>query len=269
MIRSNSKVFIENGIVKKIGEFIEDKEGKIIYEVLRIIEGKPLFLEDHYKRMKNSYKLSGVELKETYDELKKQILTLVKESKVKEGNIKITYSVENKRLKIFFIDHKYPTEEMYKNGVDTILYFGERENPNAKVVNKSFRDMVNEKIAEREVFEAILINRNGIVTEGSKSNIFMIKDDALYTSKVEAVLPGVTRTEIIELAEELNIQVNEVDYNYLGLKDVDAMFISGTSPKILPIKKIEEEIIDVDNKVLRKLMRAFNEKINDYILNFN
>ena len=140
---------------------------------------------------------------------------------------------------------------------------------NAKVVNKSFRDMVNEKIAEREVFEAILINRNGIVTEGSKSNIFMIKDDALYTSKVEAVLPGVTRTEIIELAEELNIQVNEVDYNYLGLKDVDAMFISGTSPKILPIKKIEEEIIDVDNKVLRKLMRAFNEKINDYILNFN
>ena len=269
MIRSNSKVFIEYGIVKKIGEFIEDKEGKIINEVLRIIEGKPLFLEDHYKRMKNSYKLSGVELKETYDELKKQILTLVKESKVKEGNIKITYSVENKRLKIFFIDHKYPTEEMYKNGVDTILYFGERENPNAKVVNKSFRDMVNEKIAEREVFEAILINRNGIVTEGSKSNIFMIKDDQLYTSKVEAVLPGVTRTEIIELAEELNIQVNEVDYNYLGLKDVDAMFISGTSPKILPIKKIEEEIIDVDNKVLRKLMRAFNEKINDYILNFN
>ena len=83
------------------------------------------------------------------------------------------------------------------------LYFGERENPNAKIINLSFREKVNKKIREKNAYEAILVDRKGYITEGSKSNIFMIKDNMLLTSPVKAVLPGVTRGEIIDIAEEV------------------------------------------------------------------
>lgn len=262
---TTAKYFIQNGNLKKISELEENKPGKTIYEVIKIINEKPLFIEDHYKRMKYSFKLNNLELEMKFDELVKEISTLVKENKRKEGNIKITYNVENKEFNIFFIKHSYPTKKMYEEGVDTILYFGERENPNAKVVNNDFRSKVNEQIKSRNAFEAILVDRNGIITEGSKSNIFIIKDGILYTSKIEKVLPGVTRTEIMSMAIEMNIKVEECDFNYVGLKDVDAMFISGTSPNILPIRKVEDIKMDVNNEILRKMMEQFTKKIKEYI----
>lgn len=264
-MRDEEKIIINNGKIEKVSNFEEDKEGKIIYEVIRIIDGKPLFIEEHYDRMKNSFKLSGVELIKSYKELRDEINKLVKANKKKEGNIKITYCINKDLFKIFFIPHMYPTDEMYIDGVDTILYFGERENPNAKIVNNEFRSKVNEKMKLRGAYEAILVDRNGIITEGSKSNIFIIKDNILYTSKVEAVLPGVTRTEIIKMAKEMGIEVMEEDFNYLGIDDVDSMFISGTSPKILPIRRIEEKELNVNDKMLRKLISSFNNKIEKYI----
>lgn len=265
MVKTSSKVFIFNGKAKKTSEFSEEKEGKTIYEVIRIIDGKPLFIEQHYERMKYSFKLSGLEIEISQNEMIKQINTLVKENKASEGNIRITYNSESKNLCIYFIKHKYPTKKMYEQGVETILFFGERENPNAKIQNDDFRQKVNEKLEEREAYEAILVNRNGLVTEGSKSNIFMIKDGILYTPEVKDVLPGITRIEIISMAIELNVKVVEQDINYLGINQMDAMFISGTSPKILPINSVEDVELDVNNDTLRKMMDAFDKRIDTYI----
>ncbi|MBY7006034.1 aminotransferase class IV, partial [Clostridium botulinum] len=165
--------------------------GKVIYEVLRIIHGKPLFLENHLLRMENSFKLINID--QCLDNLKirNDIENLVRENEKLEGNIKLTYNVNEKVMRIFFINHSYPNEEMYKNGVKTILYFGERENPNAKIVNLNFREKVNIKIKENNAYEAILVDRNGYITEGSKSNIFMVKENVLLTSPIKTVLPGV------------------------------------------------------------------------------
>lgn len=261
MKKSSVKYYVENGVLKKATDFVEDKEGQIIYEVIRIIDGKPLFMEQHFKRMQYSFNLINVDCKFEFEDILKQIKTLVKESKILEGNIKITYSVNNDILKIYYLKHKYPSKKDYEEGVDTILFFGERNNPNAKIVDNNFRQKVNKEIEDRGVYEAILVNNNGVITEGSKSNIFMIKDDVIYTSRVEDVLPGVTRNEIISLAIKMNIKISEENIGYLGVKDMDAMFISGTSPKILPIRKVEGKELDVKNDLLRKLMIEFDKKI--------
>ena len=57
--------YISNGEIKKTKEWTDEPNGKVIYEVIRIINGKPLFYEEHYERMKNSFKLSNVEFKIT------------------------------------------------------------------------------------------------------------------------------------------------------------------------------------------------------------
>lgn len=265
MIKISSKVYIENGNIKKISEFTEEKEGKIIYEVIRIIDGKPLFFQEHYGRMAFSFNLNDSELSISEKEMKKYIDTLIKETKIKIGNIKITYNLNTDTLKIYFLKHKYPTKKMYAEGVETILCFKERENPNAKVINEHFREDVTAKIEQRDAYEAILVNRDGLITEGSKSNIFTIKDNRLYTSRIENVLPGITRTEIIRMAIELNIPVVEGDIKYVELENMDAAFISGTSPNILPIKKIEGKEFDCNNELLRKLMTSFDKRIEKYL----
>lgn len=260
----SNNLYIENSEIKKIAEF-QEEVGKTIYEVIRIIDGKPLFYEEHYERMAYSFKLSNKEIPFTNEELKKDIDKLIKENKSKIGNIKITYNLDSGNMKVFFIKHKYPTKKMYTAGVKTILYFGERENPNAKIVNNNFRENVNKKLEEQEAFEAILVDRNGIITEGSRSNIFMIKEDRLYTSKIENVLPGITRTEIIRMAIEMNIKVIEKDIKYIDLNTFDSMFISGTSPKILPISKVEEKEYNCKNELLIKLMENFDKRIAKYL----
>jgi len=240
-------------------------EDKIIYEVLRVIDGIPIFLEAHLERMKNSFKLINVEFPLSYEEIRTKIESIIKDEDKYNGNIKVTYGVNEKKLKVFFIEHFYPTEEMYKNGVDTILYFGERENPNAKIVNDSFREKVNKEIKDNNAYEAILVDNNGNVTEGSKSNIFMVKDDVLITSPIKAVLPGVTRGEIIELAQKLKIKIQEVEYKYTDIDKLDGMFISGTSPKVLPIKSVNSIKLDPANKIIRSLVEEYNREIMDYI----
>ena len=242
-------------------------ENKTIYEVLRVINGKPIFLETHLRRMKNSFRLINEKFKLSYEEISINIDNLIKTENKSEGNIKITYGVHEKILKIFFIEHSYPSEEMYESGVKTILYFGERENPNAKIVNENFRKNVNDEIKDKNAYEDILVDNNGYITEGSKSNIFMVKDNELLTSPIKAVLPGVTRGEIINIAGKLGIKIKEVEYKYLDIDKLDGMFISGTSPKVLPIKSVNNINLDPNNSIIRNLSKEYDNDINEYIKN--
>lgn len=238
---------------------------KVIYEVLRVIEGKPVFLENHFKRMENSFKLINEEITVTYEEIHNRIYDLIKNEKKLEGNIKITYEIYRKELKVFFIEHSYPSKEMYEKGVKTILYFGERENPNAKIINEEFREKVNKEIRDNRAYEAILVDSNGYITEGSRSNIFMVKENKLLTSPVKAVLPGVTRGEVISLAKRLKIEVEEIEYKYLDICELDGMFISGTSPKVLPIKQVNDISLDVNNNIITKLIIEYDNEVSKYI----
>lgn len=240
-------------------------EEKIIYEVLRVIDGKPLFLESHLARMENSFKLINEKFSLKSDDICAKINKLIKSEKKNAGNIKITYKINENKLDIFFIDHFYPTDDMYENGVKTILYFGERENPNAKIVNDNFRSKVNKEIQENNAFEAILIDRNGFITEGSKSNIFMVRDNKLLTSKTKAVLPGITREKIIEIAQKCGIEVEEVEYNHKDIDKLDGIFISGTSPKVLPINTVGEIKLNPKNDIILSLMKAYNKEVEKYI----
>ena len=244
-------------------------EEKIIYEVLRVIDGKPIFLEEHIRRMENSFKLVGEVFSLKFEEIYAKIDEFIKNEKKNIGNIKLTYGLNSKELKIFFIEHSYPSDELYEKGVKTILYFGERTNPNAKIVNDNFRSKINEEIKKKNAYEAILVDRNGFITEGSKSNIFMVKENKLITSPVKAVLPGVTRGEIINIANKIGITVIEKEYSFKDIDKLNGMFISGTSPKVLPINQVDSIKLDPQNNIIKIILDEYNKEIERYIININ
>ena len=221
--------------------------GKSLYEVIRISDGMPVFLMEHLDRLENSAKIMKYNITIKRDEIITGILELINKNKV-DGNLKLVVNYEgsldtcetfNEKFLAYFVPHVYPTKEQYNEGVETITYHGQRSNPNAKVINSEFREKVNEKINKEKVYEAILVDDDGFITEGSKSNIFMVQGSKVITSKVENVLPGITRQFILKVCDRLNISVEEKNIHESDIKSLSALFISGTSPKVLPIKSVD------------------------------
>lgn len=247
------------------------KDGICIYEVIRIVDGVPLFIEDHFKRFKNSLLLSGTNYELNSNHLYSNLCKLISENKIENGNMKIVFNFLNKNpnepiIYIYSINHYYPTKFEYEHGVKTILYKGERNNPNAKVINTSFRNLVDKKIKASGAYEAILVDNNGNITEGSKSNIFCVKENTILTAPLIDVLPGVTREKIIEVCKKLNIKVQQENIKVTEIKSMDGLFISGTSPKILPISSVDNMLFSsTKNMIIQKISKGYEEFMENYI----
>lgn len=266
--------FIINGEVKECSKFDDSlvNSGKTIYEVIRIIDGVPLFLDHHIKRFKNSAALMNKEITLTEIEIKDYLHKLVEINKIFQGNIKFicNYTEDNTDYLFYFVPHSYPAKEDYESGVDTILYHGERDNPHAKVINKALRDEITKVINERKVYEAILVDREGFITEGSRSNIFLVKGDRVITSPLESVLPGVTRGVIISLLEKLNIDISEERVSFKDINSFDGLFITGTSPKVLPIRKVDDfDFNSSRNDLINKIRGAYDTAVDEYMKSYH
>lgn len=270
MERCINDYYVINGDIEGSNSFSQEKiMGETnIYEVIRIIDGVPLFLEAHLERMEKTFKLMNIGTKLNISTVKDTIDKLLRSNNNVIGNIKLIYVVEKNTLSAYYIKHSYPDEELYREGVKTILFYGERKNPNAKIIDNDFRERVNKSIKENQVYEAILVDNKGQITEGSRSNIFMVKDNYVITSPVESVLPGVTRGEIINACNKLNIQVKEEYLKDSDLKNIDGLFISGTSPKVLPISKINEYRYRSNfNDIILSIMKAYDCEVDKYTRN--
>ncbi len=273
MIECIRNKFVLNNEVVNCDRFIGDylTKGISVYEVIRIIKEKPLFVEDHYKRLINSLNILKLKRVISNDELKNMIYQLIESNEVKNGNCKFLINYRKKsevNILCYFIKHIYPTENEYKNGIETILFKGERVNPNVKAVLYNLRQSIDKEIAKKNLREVILVDRKGYITEGSRSNIFFILNDQIITSPKSRVLEGITRKYVEMICNEHKILFVEKNIKIDDLKIFKSAFISGTSSKILPINRIQNIKYTINNSVLRKIMKEYDLKILEYLLNF-
>lgn len=244
------------------------EEHPSVYEVIRLINGVPLFLEEHHERLIRSAALLGYNLNITLEEIRRNIERIVEKNNVQNYNVKLVVNNLEKTKKdvyYFFIESNYPDEDMYLKGVSVFLYNGERVNPNAKVIQKHLRNKINEQLKKEKCYEALLVNSDGEITEGSRSNLFFIKDDIVCTAPSEDVLIGITRQRIIRLCGLNGIKVTESKIKVAELDSFESAFISGTSPKVLPISNIGDMKLSTNNPLLRKIMEIYDDEINSYI----
>lgn len=254
------KYFVFNDRLQPVSTFIPSENEGGIYEVLRVVNGMPLFLEEHLQRFQHSAELAGKEIRYSCAQLEVFLNQLIARNEVKEGNILISCKTN---LKAFFIAHNYPTRLHYQKGIRCGLLRAERMNPNAKVFQTEVRKQANRLMEAKGFFEVLLVDHENRITEGSRSNVFFIKGNKIITSPGKQVLLGITRQKAIACAGHLNYVVNETEIELDGLTDFDAAFISGTSPKILPIKELDEHFFNTENSVLRNLMREYDRMIEE------
>ena len=228
-----------------------------VYEVVRLIDGKPQFLPEHFERLENSLGSIGMTTPFTYEKLEQSMYELAEEGGIPNHNLKLEVDVSGHSI-LYLNPTHYPSAEQYQNGVNTELFVGERKNPHIKMMDQALRDATDAAIKAHNLYEVLLVDSNGCITEGSRSNVFFIKKGEVYTSPLDQVLPGVTRRKIVEIIAGKGVKIHEVPIHASDIAGFDAAFISGTSPKVLPIATIGGNRYDVNDPLLRDIMRWYD-----------
>ncbi len=266
---NKAKYFISGNDIFETKDFDikELQRGFSIYEVVKIINGIPLFFENHINRLYQSAQHKKTEIPFIKDEIKDSVYKLIKINTINEGRLKFAVRFYQSDIKLicFYLNPIIPSENDYKYGIKIISIKEERKNPNAKIINYRLRTKVNNLIKGNDIFEVLLVNNENIITECSKSNIFFIKDDCIYTPLSKDVLPGITGHCISEICRRNKINLKECNINFSEIPNYDAAFITGTSIAVLPVKQIDDYSFKSENKITHLLSDKYNNIVQNYI----
>ena len=230
-----------------------------LYETFRTLNYKLSFMELHLDRLFKSAKHTGLKIQYSRAEIFKMVEHCISE-----------YHEPNQRVRILAIPEKFiiytsslDLDISIYAGVSTITVKGIRETPNIKTTNYKVCLEAWKLARIKACFEAIMTNEDGHVFEGSRSNIFWVKNGKLFTRK-ENVLPGVTRQIIIALSPL------PVFFGYLNqneFKSLDELFLTNSGSGIVPITKVNNEIISNGKPgfITNKLQGYYKEKMEKEI----
>ena len=253
-----------------IDKYVRD-EDETVYEVLRVIGFKPLFLEDHLLRFFNSFTSLNRDKPQKINNLfiTDKIKSLIGSHNLPDGNIRFQFNKNDvTQFCAWYIPVTYPSEQQYSKGVAVQTLSATRPDPNIKTRDKKLRQQADNFIKTRQIYEAILVNREGYLTEGSRSNIFFISDNTFYTPPLSCVLPGITRQKIIHLLEDNHLSFKEKMIHSNELHRYQSCFITGTSANILPVAKIDNISMDVETEALKNLVNLYKLLIDNYLQEF-
>lgn len=262
--------YILNGKIRECPSFNENfvHKGTSLYEVVRIMEGKFLFLQDHLNRLFNSLNMSGIDpwIKEAG--IRKSLQTLLETNRIDKGNVKIVMNLQDdgsKHFLAYFVYHRYPSSRDYNQGVRVITYPFERIDPNRKIWRPEFRRHVAETLYHAGAFEALLMDSGKCITEASKANVFAIHENRVITPPEALVLPGITRHYVLEICQKLSLEVIREKIPFEKIPGFEGLFLTGTSLHVLPVSMVNKHSLPVNHPVMTAIINNFQELINKHL----
>lgn len=244
-----------------------------IFDFLRIVDGVPMFLEDHLDRFFNSAK--AMDLKVPYN--RKQIIefidSLVQINNVGYSGVRLVLTggfAENGFTSIkpnfYLLQHilKENPSSYFRQGIKLITVDYIRDVPKIKTLNYGLVLSMQTEIKKRKAFDALFV-KDDIISESSRSNFFIVKKSVIITSE-ENALSGITRKQVLELTK--NRYRTEVRPIHIKeLKTADEAFICGSTKPLVPVTRVDD--IKIGNgkpgKFTARLRMEFKQRQRDYI----
>ena len=253
--------------ILKDGELVDRKtfsekmlhEGISLYEVVRVFRGRVVFLEDHAERLRRSVGKCGWTVEVTTEGIREKLERLIQAEGIAEGNIKLALHDAGRGVEeyVYQIPHDYPREEEYREGVRAMTLEAVRERAEVKYMLPGLRELTDRLIRERGVKEVLLVDREGYITEGSRSNVFFLLEGKLHTAPLPHVLPGTTRGMVLEMCKKMGVEVVERRVAREEVAEARGAFLTGTSPLVLPLRQIDETALEVDDPLQRRVVERY------------
>lgn len=259
---------------------IEDRGyqfGDGIYEAIAVYNGEMFLLDLHMKRLQRSARELSIKLPLSIEQLTDSLNQLIAANAIDDGVVyfqitrgaapRVHYFPEAIPTVLTGSAEDHLTDNDRSKGIRTTLAEDIRWlRCDIKTLNLLGNVMANQKAHEMGVAEAIL-HRGDTVTEGSSSNVFIVKDEKLITHPANHyILNGITRQFIIRLAGELGISVEERTYTVDDLLSADEAFISSTGNQAMPIIAIDDTVVSggKPGPVTKRINTAFSEKVKAF-----
>ncbi len=245
----------------------------------RTAEGKSnvFRLKEHIRRLFDSAHIYMMQIPFTPEQLEQACLDTLKANKLAEGYIRPLAFYGAGALGVGAVNDvqviiavwpwgAYLSEEGLRRGIRAKISSFNRMHVNVNMVRaKASGQYVNSFLATREAAlggfeEAILLDTEGYPSEGSGENLFMIKNGVVFTPPLSsAVLDGITRASVIQIARDLGIPVKEEKFTRDSLYLADEVFMTGTAAEVTPVREIDHRKIGIGEAgpITKKLQAAY------------
>ena len=236
----NQTMHYGNGVFEGIRSY-ETEEGTKIFKA-----------KEHYDRLHYSAEKMHIKLNYTVEELEQISYEVLKRNNLTDAYLRpLVYLGPNMSLQPVEEVHvvimawewgKYLGDKMLRLGLSSF----QRPNPKschveAKVVGHYTNSILATTEAKHNGYdEALLTDMNGYIAEGPGANFFMEKDGKLFTAPLGNILAGITRATVIELAQKLNIPMEEKFFTPEDIKTADAAFFCGTAAEVIGIESLDD-----------------------------
>lgn len=277
------------------GNYVREEEAKIsvfdhgvlygdgVFEGIRVYNGRVFKCEEHINRLYNAAKAIMLEIPMSKEEMTEVLLETCRRNQIKDGYVRLVITrgkgdlglnpVSCKVASVFCIAGSitlYP-DEMYTKGMPIITAVQRRNK--ATIVDPQIKSLnyLNNILAKIEanragVPEALMLNHDGVVAECTGDNIFIVKDNVIYTPPIYiGILDGITRNTVIELAKELGYEVKESEFTLFNVYSADECFLTGTAAEAIPVTNVDGRIIGNGEAgpVTTRLLEAFKAYANN------
>jgi branched-chain amino acid aminotransferase len=271
------------------GEFVPENEAKIsifdhgflygdgVFEGIRAYNGRVFRLKEHIDRLYDSAKAIDLKIPISKEEFIDIILETLRRNNLRDAYIRpiVTRGVGDLGLdprkcqkpSIIVITKPWGKlyGDLYDKGLTAVTVAVRRVSFDALPPNIKSLNYLNNILAKIEANakggdEAIFLDRNGYVSEGSGDNIFIVKNGAILTPPTINNLRGITREVVIEIINKLGIPFKETNLGLYDLYTADEVFVTGTAAEIAPIVVIDGRNIGDGRpgKITKRLIEEFN-----------
>ena len=249
-----------------------------LFETMRAYGGKVFRLERHLERLANSADRLGIAVDSSV--LKNAVLDTIRANGLGEARIRLTVSIGEggtvpdltscgePTVLVVAGEYRPLPDEVYEKGYRAITSSIRRNSqspvPAMKTLNYMESMLARQEARAAGVDEAIFLNGEGMLTETSTSNIFLVGDGALKTPAIPGgLLPGVTRDTVLEVAGKLGITTVEDDITLDELVKADEAFVTNSVMEIMPLTEVDGKPIGTGKPgaVTRELMAGYKEMV--------
>lgn len=279
-------IFLNDDFVKKEDAKISVYDhgflyGDGVFEGIRVYSGNIFRMKEHMDRLYQSAKSIMLTIPYSQDELTELVVETVKKNGLSDAYIRLVvsrgtgdlgldpYNCKRANTVIIVEPLSIFPKHLYETGIDIVTVATRRNRPDVlspKVKSLNYLNNVLVKIEAHlaNVSEALMLNDQGYVAEGSADNIFILKNGKLLTPPgYIGALEGITRNAIIDIATEMGYEVREEPFTRHDVYTAEEVFLTGTAAEVIAVVKVDGRTIGtgVPGEETKKLLEAFRKKV--------
>lgn len=260
----NGKILSEEKAMLPLTQ-IEAQYGFGVYETIKQRNHILYFVNEHIDRLFHSANLLSLKHQFLKEQITNYLSQFVESLNESSCNIKVllygSLQSNDPQLILLASSPLFPQRKWYKEGISLKSFQYERWMPQAKSLNMVASYYMYSKAKEENCYDALLYDKKRTILEGTRTNMYLIKDTILYSAPKEKILEGVTMMTLEKVIKNSPFKLKYKNCKLDHINQYDGMIVTSTSSKILPVKKIDSFIFQDISPQINQLIKIYDEAL--------